>query len=77
MRLLESSRHYSGAITRVCENDGCMGEIESASEAARQQMENLLRGEISHDFIQNLDEVLSRFLCFTKTLKLSLRLAER
>jgi hypothetical protein len=39
-------------------------------------MENLLRWKISHHFAQYFYEMLSGFLSFTKTLKLSLRLAE-
>jgi hypothetical protein len=39
-------------------------------------MENLLGREISHHFVQNLYELAARFLFFTETLKLALRLAE-
>ena len=39
-------------------------------------MENFLSRQIPHDFVEDVDEVLSRLILLTGTLELSLRLPE-
>ena len=76
VRLLERRGDDPGGDRRVCENHRRMRKIERAREPSREKMENLLRGEISHDFMENVDEVPARLILIANALKLGLRLPE-
>ena len=77
IRLLERRRNYSGWKTGLGENYGRMGQAERSGKPASEEVENLFRGEISHDFMKDVNEVPSRFFFLTSALKLGLRFAER
>jgi hypothetical protein len=52
-------------------------ETQCAREAAREEVEDLVRREIAHHFVQNVNQVPARFTFIAHALKLSLRVPER